>query len=206
MGFVVAKMGSQMWSFLWSDKKQLWWRCFRFSFNRIGAWLACKAHTAVEALKTTCESALPPGPQSEQRYAVGLLAEYLSPAWAEHLVACLGLQDVPVVAQKRVLSEVQPLEAQGGPLPDSEHPKKVRTHFCKDAMSCESVHSAIARKVASGACTRVSCWLECLGRVQEADLSGKEKAAQSREASKLKARAKAAKGSAAISSFFGGKK
>jgi hypothetical protein len=99
----------------------------RFSFERIAAWLKCKVHVTVKAVKNTCPSALPTGPQSELRYAVGLLSEYLSPEWAAHAVRMLGLEDVPVIAEKRVLSEVQQSRPQGVPPPVSEQKSKVRS-------------------------------------------------------------------------------
>lgn len=79
----------------------------RFSFERIVAWLHCKVDNALEVLKATCPSALPTGQDAEKSYAAGIVCEYLSAAWAAHLSKDLGLQDVPIVPGKRVLSEMQ---------------------------------------------------------------------------------------------------
>jgi hypothetical protein len=106
--------------------------------------LACKVFSTVQALKDACPSALPAGPQSEQRYAVGLLSEYLSPEWAEHLVNSLGLQDVMVGAQKRVLSEIQQPRMQGVPEPVNQQLKKVSFHgFEGSSCTCSLLESHV---------------------------------------------------------------
>jgi hypothetical protein len=83
--------------------------CFRFSFKLIVAWLLCKVDLTIAAIRSTCASALPPGEGAEKRYAVGMLAEYISAEWTAHLVQLLGLQESPasIAPQKRVLSEMQ---------------------------------------------------------------------------------------------------
>jgi hypothetical protein len=50
----------------------------------------CKCHQTLEAVRQACPQSLPADGNAAERYAAGLLCDYLHPDWAAHLLQCLA--------------------------------------------------------------------------------------------------------------------
>ena len=69
---------------------QLLQQC-RFHFDRIVAWLQCKAQQTLKALQTHCPQVLTQDPESDMLYATTMVTEHLSLDWEHHIIQSLGL-------------------------------------------------------------------------------------------------------------------
>ena len=59
---------------------------YRYSRERVHAWLRCKLTQTLSALAAMKPCPLPPSDEASKAYAAGMLCEYLSAEWAQELL------------------------------------------------------------------------------------------------------------------------